>query len=120
MPERGESVVDVRSSPFVASFLQDPKARDVGHDVVAVGRNPGLGAASLALQAQGVVHDDFAAEKDEVDLAAESPDADGVGIGAGEAAFFLDLAEEVFGAGDLEAVRGLLVCLDFIRGGEDV
>ena len=71
------AVIDHRRVALVAALLQDALRRDVGHHVVGVGRHPdgvpALRRASLLLQAERVIDDDLAAQRDPDDLVAEPP-----------------------------------------------
>ncbi len=70
---RGPVVIDHRAAAFVAALLQNTLARNVARGVVRVAMHPQARAVGLALQAQAVVHDDFAGQEDQREVCAEMP-----------------------------------------------
>src|SRR5229473_1896568 len=67
----GEAVVDHALVGFVAALLEHAKGGDIRHHVVGICGNNDAFAAELALDAQNVVDDDFAAQRDQRQIFAE-------------------------------------------------
>ena len=103
-PGGGLTVIDHRGRPLVL-LLENAERGDIGHHVVAVGRDPGVRAAGVPLEEEGVVDDGLAAEKHPVELI-QPPCLYGVGIIRGELALVSELlATQAAGtAGDGEDI----------------
>jgi len=77
----GAVVVPEGGLGLVAALGEDAAGGDVAGDVVGVGGDPEASAVELALEAEGVVHDDLAAEEHHGEVGGEGPGLDGVGEG---------------------------------------
>src|SRR3954454_15718706 len=80
------AVINHRVAPLVAAFLEHAERRHVPEHIVAIAGDPQPLPGILAGEPDRVIDDDFPAETDEREIAAEPPDLDGVALRDREAA----------------------------------
>lgn len=117
-PDGGLAVIDHGATALVAAFGEDAAGGDVGHDVVAIAGHPGFDAALLGFGANGEIDDDFAAEEEPLEVAAELPELHRVGVGLAERFAGVDFFEEHLGSHGEVLVRVLRLHDEVVAGGQ--